>query len=1150
MSTVTHLLKPTLLVGVGGVGCQIADRVYALMHASAPTALHARLTILGFDTDANDLSRLHHLQPRQLIRTSSADTVFELFYAHYPQLASWFVEATDLTSEIRQMTLLDGAGQIRMLSRLAFQQALDNPTLRADIDNAVTGLATHDGQTRFEGPVNVLIVGSLAGGTGSGMVLSVALELNRLLREKGFLPETRGLFLLPDIFIQAARLPVQQIASVLANGYASLRELNAVTLQATGRSPLPVEFAYRPGQTLTLDQPPFTSVVLLDYENQHGGNLGRSLEAYLNSAARAAHVLLFTPIGGRMDSVMVNEVRQRMAAAAQDRLNCFASLGVGAVTYPREAILDYLALRFGQHLLEDNWLALDQAFRREQEQYHQRVQRGETEVTPPERAASYCRHLHQKAQERVRFFRDRYQRVERPATEEDLEPAHVRAQYTTYLEALETQLKERFWSSQAALTALRQRDPLAGDSLNERDDLVNDVRQFERERRRFRAVVEAALEETPFSLFYNLVLGGDSCGPTEWTAYHLQTYVLHHSPHLVQVRYFLYKTLEAVRERRAALDEDKKRKALEALEKTERFDNPKTPDQIESALERALQITESRWPVWLDRWFRRFAGEYQEYFNHYLATLRDYAERALLQCVFERLEQHLRSFVEVLERFFEDLAALRDELQQDINRAEAAHRLGTGLSDGQRYVFASAEAKQQLWEALRQRLAGVSGDPASHAVLTQALYGRFQDEQRQDRWKVLRPFSGKALYREHIVTGFCRTVLQTQHHDAYAFSVIEAVRREAEGRGQPWSAWLTEIVDVVCYQAEPYLALTPAALGGAPERILFWALSPAVAQAIGDEALLETLFKRHNGAQPLVEAVFPDEVLLCVNTHVNLTLQQLRKVQPGSADPRQAALTPPGTYYQAYQALVQRLLDAKQAHPDQPPEDFTPHLDRHWHKPGVLPELFPEHTQAQRARLWRGYALGVALDRLRWTVRYDQPVTVFIDPQHQGTPAGERVVLEAQDDLALVAVLRTQPAIVTTLLDRLAHWRAQGEDAQGQRAATPEQTALYQGLTAPATLARLLRLSTHRAPDTQADTLTAQAVAALFELFREHLEATGTDWAAPEQRAKAAEVWTVQIRAALALLQQPPTPLREETQHIVQVLAEGARARLLEAWVG
>ncbi|MCP5420868.1 MAG: hypothetical protein H6970_09360 [Gammaproteobacteria bacterium] len=1147
MPTYLENLKPTLLVGVGGTGCEIADRVYAMAKANQVLTSN-RINILGFDTDDNDIRRHPHLSGRQLIRTSTPNTVFELLYSHHGQIDGWFVDDRDLTAEIRQMNLMDGAGQMRMLSRLAFQTALKDARIRADIDNALSGLATHDGQTAFEGQVNVLMVGSLAGGTGSGMFLQAALLLGQKLREMGFSPEIRGLFLLPDIFVQAARLPVQQIPSVLANGYAALLELNAILLQTAGRSPLPVKFEYVPGHDLQPDGMPFVSVVLLDYENTRGGNLGRNLKAYKETAVRAAYTLLFTPIGGRVDSVGVNEVRQRLAAAAQGVSNCFASIGVGAVVYPRERMLDYLALQFGQNILEGDWLKLDQLFAQELAIYQQRVNNGETDLAPPQRAASFVRNLELQAKERVRFFRVLHDNVENPRVEDEAGEKSAPAQYLRYLNELEAQLKSRFWGTNGTLSQIKQREPLAGDTLNHRDALVNDVRLFENERRRYRAAVDEALEDVPFSLFYNLVLGGDTRGESEWTGYHLQSFVLKGNPHLVQVRHFLYRVLEEIQRRAGALNYDRKRKALDAQDKPTIFDNPDTPDYVENAIERAIQIAESNWPVWFHREFKRFSNDYRDYYNGYLQLLRNYAERALLRRVYERLEQHIGAFLEVLERFFSDLSALRDELRQEINQEEAAHQTGTGVTDGNRYVFASRAAKQALWADVRERLTGMSGDGASNAALTQALYARFQEERREDRWKVIKPFSGKDLYRRHIVDGYCRDTLSHAHRDAYGFHVIEAVRREATLAGQPWQAWLTEIVDLVCYQAEPYVSLSLSGAGVEGDRTLFWALAPAVEKAIGDAELLETLFKRNNGSQPLIEDEFPDDSLLCLNTCVNLSLQQLRKLHSGDRQHANIAAPQTGSYAQAYREMVERILADKRAHPEGPARDFTPHLDREWHKPGLLPSLFEDHLEEQQSRLLRAYVLGVALGLLSQEQRHAQPVTVFCDRERQGTPAGERVIQTAHDDLALLDVLRVQPETVAALLDWAGKLREKAVDEQGERAARPEQTVLYRGLRAPATLARILRLSTRRDPALKADEKTSQAIQALFELFKEQVQATLFDLASPEQKALAADEWDGQIRDALALLAQPPAPLREETLATVRRLAEGMRVRLAQEW--
>ena len=1144
-------VQPTLLVGVGGTGCDIASRVYTLAHASNVLVTN-RISILGFDTDDNDIqNRRREMPTRQLIRTSTAATVFQLLSTPRPQLQDLFAEDQDLTTEIRQMNLTEGAGQVRMLSRLAFQSALQDPTISTDIENALHGLGVHDNQNQIDATVNVFLVGSLAGGTGSGMFLQTALALAQKLREKGFTPQMRGLFLLPDIFIKAARIPIDQHQNVLANGYAALRELNAIQLKTANRNPLPLRFDYLPGYGLQPDGLPFTSVVLLDYENTKGGNLGRNFEAYKQMASRAAYTLLFTPIGGRADAVMINDVRSRMAQAAQNRLSSYAGIGVGGVEYPHEKMLDYLALQLGLTLLEGDWLKLDQLFSQELAAYQQRLNNGETGLQPPQRGASYIRNLELLAKERAPLFRQIYEKVERPAAVAAAGPLDVSPpQYIRYLDDLEIQLKERFWSSQAVLTELRGQQSLNYEALNERDALLTDVGGFEQQRMKYRGAVRDALDDVPLSLFLSVARGGDTRGPHEWTGYHLQSYILKSSPHLVQVRYFLYQALAELQKRMAALQDDKKHQALQRQDETKLFDDPKTEDHIETALERAAQLTESRWPTWVDREFKQFVGDYREYFNRYLQTLRSYAEQNLLRRVYEKLELYLRDFLALLEQFFNSLAELRADLKGEVEQAEREHQPGTGIVDGTLYVFASRDAKQKLWEDIRSRLAGVSGDDQSNAALTGALYQRFQEELQVDRWKRLPPFSGKALFREALIRSFSRKLLVDKHQDAYRLNVIEAIRRDAEMVGESRDKRLIDIIDLVFSQAEPYLSFNPMHPNGDGQAILFWAVSPAVRAAIGDEPLFEELFMRHAGEQPLVEPEFPDHSLLCLNTRVNLTLEQLRKLHPGDPIDKNVAAPPQGSYDRAYREMLQRILEDKRQKPDQAARDFTPHLDREWHKPGVLPEIVPGFDNAHQIRWQQAFVLGVALDLLRQEERYGEPVTVLYDRERQGTPEGERVIQQRHDDLALLELLRTRPDWIEASHVWVDKVEAGRLDAQGRVAAQPEQTALYQGLRSAKTLARILRLSANRLAAARADEKTSRAMETLFRKFHAFVTATKTELAPPEQFALIAGELQAQINEALPLLQQPSTALRPETLQIVQNLAEGMRNTLLLEWKG
>ncbi len=1065
----TQHLKPTLVVGVGGIGCWIADRVFEMATETGAAASN-RMAVLGFDTDENDIDALTHLGRDQLVRTSTADTVFTLLGRRGEPLRSWFVDDESLTTELRQMTLLDGAGAVRMLSRLAFDEALSRVQTAARIDSALAALATHDNRTGFDGRVNVLVVGSLAGGTGSGMFMQTALVLADRLRALGITAQVRGLFLLPDIVVQAARLPADQVAGVRANGYAALKELHAVTLFCRDRSARDVALEYVRGAQLRPDAPPFESLVLMDYEGQRGGNLGNNFNAYRELAARAAYTLMFTPIGGRYDSQTVNDVRARLAAAADQTDNSLAGIGLSAAVYPQARILDYLALRFGMSLLDDDWLRLDQAYRQELERYHARVNSGETSLEPPDVGASYIRNLEQLAgAERVAFFR----RIQQGVYREEEDPrgnVSVRPQYRLFLDALERHLTEAFWDSAPALRQAKGREDLGADSLTDKDALPQDVGLYERQLRTDFEAVEQALSAIAAELFHTSVVGAGLLGAGEWREHHLERHIVHGGPHLVQVRYFLYKLRGLIRERLAGLGDERKRKTIER-NLHEAFDNPET-GVIETATDVAAVLAQSVWPDWADRRFKRFQLDYREHYNRTRALNQALGREGLLRQVYALLDQHVARLLDVITRFFEDLAALRDQLALERNRMEAEHG---GSSDGSRYVLADAPAKNALWDDLAARLQGLAtGGDAVNAALTKALITRFRDEGQANRWQVLAPFSGSALFRERMLKGWCRERIIQEQGDLYRLPVIEAIRREAILRGRAPDDYLAEVVDLVGRQSAPYLALTSPDAG---QLYRFWAIGSVNRERFGNPADFDRLFTSDMGETPVVEPEFPAHTLLCISTVVNLRFADLRKLATGALGHTNVSAPQAGSYHGAYRAMVDRLLDHEARAPQTPPPTFTPHLDKHWHRPGGLPELHPELDAAHERDLLDAYVLGIALDLLPLAEREGRSVTLLRDPARLGQPDYETVIADDHDDLALLERLRAEPRRIRVLLAQ--------PHAILADAAPHDQ--LYAGLTRAATLARLCRIMADRTRAEEVDGLASDAIDRLLE----HLSVVG-----------------------------------------------------------
>src|SRR6202035_5888119 len=168
------LMRPTLVIGVGGTGSEIAERVYLDGRKLGLVDERRLLAILGLDTSDFDQQKLR-LKETNKVRFSTNKTSDDLLKRNSDAEASWFYQRDELPAPIRNMSLLDGAGQVRMFTRLALHDEFSHGSLEGTLRSSLMNLATVTNQPAYQGQVNVLIIGSLAGGTGCGSFLQVAL---------------------------------------------------------------------------------------------------------------------------------------------------------------------------------------------------------------------------------------------------------------------------------------------------------------------------------------------------------------------------------------------------------------------------------------------------------------------------------------------------------------------------------------------------------------------------------------------------------------------------------------------------------------------------------------------------------------------------------------------------------------------------------------------------------------------------------------------------------------------------------------------------------------------------------------------------------------------------------------------------------------
>ncbi len=353
--------RPTLLVGIGGTGSKIAETILETAHRN-DRSLSARIGILALDTDLNSLNDLRSVERRSRIAFSRPETVYRLLERNAGVERTWCYSRRDaeMSEAILGMSLIEGAGQIRMLTRLALHDAFANDSLMTTLEDAISRLGVHDSDQDFAGSIHILVVGSLAGATGSGAFAQLALALKQAARQREVNATVRGVFLLPDVYARGGSLPRTQIPNVLANGYASLKELNAYNVLASlPHRKADFTFEYAPNHTLKQGEMPYSAVTFVDYENSNGGSMGRGLDSYIDMAARAGYLMIFSPLGANYGSVTVNDVRQRLAAISSGSNNLYSGIGIAAVNYPIDSMRRFLSKRLVLENLRGDWTRLE-----------------------------------------------------------------------------------------------------------------------------------------------------------------------------------------------------------------------------------------------------------------------------------------------------------------------------------------------------------------------------------------------------------------------------------------------------------------------------------------------------------------------------------------------------------------------------------------------------------------------------------------------------------------------------------------------------------------------------------------------------------------------------------------------------------------------
>lgn len=347
---------PTLIIGIGGIGCNIVAETFKSLDAEDKKTI----ATVCMDTDANDLKRYQELGIDAVIQTSTNDVVGDILAKPENKgMTEWF-QTNPLLNE---KSMLEGAGQIRQSSRLAMLSCINANKFGA-LEQAIDKL--NRAGTLYPQSMKTFIVGSIAGGTGAGMMVQLPFYLRNLIGKKTGKKHIliRGLFLTPDVCESVQGYNPMKIASIYSNAYACIKEINACNENAFSEaSDIPIDIEYyekgRAADGVKTNMIPYDFIFLIGRNNLNGGILGNGyLTNYFDMAKNILRAQL-TQIGSKLYSAEDNLILGHITNNGMDR---YCGAGAVEIRYPLDAISKYCALRWAKDIIRNQWEKLDRVY--------------------------------------------------------------------------------------------------------------------------------------------------------------------------------------------------------------------------------------------------------------------------------------------------------------------------------------------------------------------------------------------------------------------------------------------------------------------------------------------------------------------------------------------------------------------------------------------------------------------------------------------------------------------------------------------------------------------------------------------------------------------------------------------------------------------
>ena len=969
----------TLLIGLGGTGCQVAAQVMRKIGTA-----YSGIQFLGFDTDKN----WGGVEGLPLVLTSRDAKAGELLKGQ-KNWHEWFPENQLLMAH----PMITGAGQVRVLSRLAFSDTVKHHKAIAELERAIRELNL---QRDKNGPekLRIMIVSSFAGGTGSGMFLQTALFLKKYMRQN-YQSDViiRGVFAMPDLFM-GGNFSEKQRESMYANAYASIKELAAINAICVSDDPslnrysFKIEDLFDSAQVLrekalasttgksVADYRPYDMIFFIDNLNANK-NVLNSGDDYIHQIAELTYMQIFSPMVDKMHSREDNYI---LTHVQTDGKTVYGSAGAAKLIYPYKGILEYCTVRTMQDTISSTWTMLDHAF--EQKLAQKREQRRlDRSVKLPERSTELINEIDTQIKNKNRSFEfirngiyDTFERkIDGTNESESVETDRTEHVYwRAVLSFIDDQI-----DGDGTMNSYRERCKIKDDELKPFDDKSSFKGQLEKYEKRLDDYFDKIRDraETICTSIANSIVPPnlDSAFDDAGKPYNVRSLFEKtegQAVHPLAQRYMLYRLASLIKEKLAKISGEVKSlsEGVEAYFTTDY-------DKKQAGIQKIFEVDPGN-PLKRMSFIKRYVRGFKEE----LGLLNDYRSALVTANVLDIISKRITALIAQYEKVFKSL----DDVMEDFAGRAAKLEEAFGYdSPNEMYIGAEKEDLKDLYSQIS--LSGGDDQRSDiYSLILKEVYttamerlqanapsARTKDE---DYATQQLNYSISEMFNTSIFESYEKQIAE-QNDDLLNIEISKAIDNEAQKRARKLkekandaspvtpadiSKARRDLLDSICGKASPFLTTSEthdpdpqiAADDGNTDRIdnLFWGFNTLTEQAIT---------RRHRiGAKDYLRIstepdVIPDPAyspyeLSCYQSIYCVRLSEIPKFSEDEEKP--------GIFYENYRNRIRKMLDGRF---DRTDTALTPHLDIRWHSREYMPMINArkndEDDRAAARALWYGY---------------------------------------------------------------------------------------------------------------------------------------------------------------------------------------------------